>query len=96
MLAANEQGLLLCWYFIMSSPEPLLIENTNVHLLFSVQLCWVKLEQKLNRDLVPITCSSPAICANAMLCVRFYNVCDAAILKPIHPSAKSEAISYLL
>jgi hypothetical protein len=24
---ANGQSLLLCWYFIMSSPEPLLIEK---------------------------------------------------------------------
>jgi hypothetical protein len=24
-IGANEQGLLLCWYFIMTSPEPLLI-----------------------------------------------------------------------
>jgi hypothetical protein len=26
-LAGNGQSLLLCWYFIMSSPEPLLIEK---------------------------------------------------------------------
>jgi hypothetical protein len=27
MFAAKEQGLLLCWNFIMSSPEPLPIEK---------------------------------------------------------------------
>jgi len=26
-IAANDQGLLLCWYFIMFSLEPLLIEK---------------------------------------------------------------------
>jgi hypothetical protein len=26
-IAANGQSLLLCWYFLMSSPELLLIEN---------------------------------------------------------------------
>jgi hypothetical protein len=28
----NEQGLLLCWYFIMFSPEPLLIEKLKLKL----------------------------------------------------------------
>jgi hypothetical protein len=31
-LAGNEQGLLLCWYFITSSPEPLLIEKLKLKL----------------------------------------------------------------
>jgi hypothetical protein len=31
-LVQNEQGLLLCWYFIMSSPEPLLIEKLKLKL----------------------------------------------------------------
>jgi|GEM_PF-3317024 len=26
-MTTNGQSLLLCWYFIMSSPEPLLIEK---------------------------------------------------------------------
>jgi hypothetical protein len=26
-ITANGQSLLLCWYFILSSPEPLLIEK---------------------------------------------------------------------
>jgi hypothetical protein len=26
-IATNGQSLLLCWYFLMSSPEPLLIEK---------------------------------------------------------------------
>jgi len=26
-VSANGQSLLLCWYFLMSSPEPLLIEK---------------------------------------------------------------------
>jgi hypothetical protein len=26
-MTANEQSLLLCWYFLMSSPVPLLIEK---------------------------------------------------------------------
>jgi len=41
MLAANVDGLLLCWYFIMSSPEPQPIEKlmmkitTKAHLYSS-------------------------------------------------------------
>jgi hypothetical protein len=28
----NGQSLLLCWYFLMSSPEPLLIEKLKLKL----------------------------------------------------------------
>jgi hypothetical protein len=38
LLAANEQGLLLCWDFIMSSPEPLLIEKLKLKLTTKSQI----------------------------------------------------------
>jgi hypothetical protein len=31
-ITTNGQSLLLCWYFIMSSPEPLLIEKLKLKL----------------------------------------------------------------
>jgi hypothetical protein len=41
-LATNGQSLLLCWYFIMSSPEPLLIEKLMLKLRTKAQSCLVE------------------------------------------------------
>jgi hypothetical protein len=38
----NGQSLLLCWYFLMSSPEPLLIENIKFNLRTKVESCLYK------------------------------------------------------
>jgi hypothetical protein len=44
-------GLLLCWYFIMSSPEPqpiekLMMKLCNVAGIYSVSRIWADSEQK--------------------------------------------------
>ena len=35
-ITGNVQSLLLCWYFIMSSPEPLLIEKLMMKITTNV------------------------------------------------------------
>ena len=69
-LAANEQGLLLCWYFIMSSPElkPNRINDDEVKNKSSIE--FGQPEPLLIANKKMRNYSSVSIAANPMLYVR--------------------------
>jgi len=66
-ILSNEQGLLLCWYFIMSSPEPLLIEKLKLKLTTKSQIEFRRLELLLIANKKMRIYSSASIAANPML-----------------------------
>ena len=74
-LAVNGQSLLLCWYFLMSSPEPLLIEKLMMKITTHADRI-----PSAGYGLIAILklriFSSASIAANSLLAAVFISTCQ--------------------